>query len=633
MAAVIAEDRLKAIFETPKNLYGQLSTVDHKEIGIRYMWTTLLYFAAAGIMALVMRTQLATPENTFVSEQTYNQLFTSHGTVMIFFFITPMWAGFANFFVPLQIGARDMAFPRMNALSYWLLLLSGAFFFGSFAVGQAPAGGWFAYTPLTEKQYLPDLGIDFWSLGLMFLTVSSTVGGINLIVTILKMRCPGMSLNRLPMWCWSVLVTQTAIIFAYPALTCGNIFLEADRLFGTRFFDPTVNASSSLLWQQLFWLFGHPDVYIILLPALGVISSVIPVMVRRKLVAHEFAIAATVTLGILSFGVWVHHMFATGLPALALGFFSGASFLVTLPSTVQLCLWAATIWAGRKPIWNTAFLYSVGFLVEFVVGGLTGIMFAAVPFDQQVTDTYFVVAHFHYTLIGGAVFPMLAAFYYWIPKMAGKMMNETLGKLSFWLFVLGFNATFFTMHFTGMMGMPRRVYTYPPGLGWELPNLISTVGSYILGASVLVTVANFFYSKLFGEDAGPDPWGGETLEWATSSHPEPFNFRTIPVIWSRSPLWDQRDEHGHLQLEGIYNLERETPGSDVLDGKTESMLPMPSDSLFPLTLAIGIGCIFTGLLLGHLSITWLGAGIAVVSVGGWNWPRQYIETKAAVKLQ
>jgi cytochrome c oxidase subunit I len=623
--AILAADKLTVLWETPKTLKGELGTVDHKEIGNRYLITAFVLFLAGGVEALLMRTQLAVPENGLIGPDTFNQLFSMHGTTMIFLMATPLLFGFGNYVLPLMIGSRDMAFPRLNAFGYWMFLFAALFMYSSFAVGQAPAGGWFAYTPLTTSKYLPNLGIDFWVLGVMLQTISTTAGAINFIVTIFKLRAPGMSIERMPLFAWNILVTSFAVIFGYPPLTAANIMLEADRLFGTAFFDPA-KGGSSLLWQHLFWLFGHPDVYIIFLPAVGIVSSVLPVFSRRPMVGYTWVVLATVVTGIVAFGVWVHHMFATGLPLLGLSFFGAASTIIAVPAGVQYVCWIATIWLG-KPVFKTTFLFALGFLSLFVLGGVTGVMFAMVPFDQQTTDTYFVVAHFHYVLFGGAMFPIFAGLYYWLPKMTGRLMDERLGQISFWLIFAGFNITFFPMHIVGLLGMPRRVYTYQPGLGWDTLNLVETIGSYILALGVLATIVNFFRSRSHGQEAGPDPWHADSLEWATESPPEPFNFRTIPAVRSRNPLWDERDERGRLRLEGIDNEEHQTVDTSLLDAEAQHLLKMPHDSLWPLALALSVTLIFVGLLLRQTVICWAGGLCSVVSLNGWLWPTREFWTE------
>jgi cytochrome c oxidase subunit I+III len=597
-----------------------LTSVDHKKIGKRYLVTSFAFFVAAGCEALAMRSQLAVPEAGAIGPKVYNELFSMHGTTMIFLFITPMLNGFGNFFVPLQIGARDMAFPRMNALSYWIFLASGLFMYSSFAFGVAPNDGWFNYVPLAGKAYTPALNIDFYNLGLLFLTVSSTVGATNFLVTIFKLRAPGMSLNRIPLFCWAMLAQSFSLIFALPALSVANIFLELQRRFGFHFFD-LAHGGDALLWQHLFWIFGHPDVYIIFLPAVGIVSTIVPVFARRSMIAHDWLAVATVATAIIGFGVWVHHMFATGLSNVTFAFYSAASMIIVIPSGVQIFGWLATILKGR-PVIRSPFLYILGFIVTFVIGGVTGIMFAAIPFDQQVTDTYFVVAHFHYVLFGGSVFPIFAAIHFWYPKLTGRMLNERLATVSFWLFFIGFNLTFFPMHISGLLGMPRRIYTYQPGLSWDVWNLLSTIGAFTLSGGILGTVVNAIWSRRAGEVAGPDPWGANTLEWATSSPPPDYNFASIPVVHSVDPNWDYEDRR-----DDIVRLERaeltlsdghETIGTDWLDADIEEIHESPPETAWPFLLALALTWFFVAFLTGHWVLTGIGAGLTAVSVGGWH---------------
>ncbi len=437
----------RSMWETPANLAGKLTTIDHKTIGIRYIVTSFIFFLLGGLQALAMRAQLTTPESTLINPQLYNQLFTMHGTTMIFYFATPILFGFGNYLIPLMIGSRDMAFPRLNAFGYWVFLFSGVFIYSSYLFGMAPDGGWFNYLPLNSYEYSPDLSIDFYALGLLFLGISTTAGAINFIVTLFKLRAPGMSLNRMPLFAWTILATSFAVIFAYPTLNVANFFLELDRKFGTQFYHYAAGGSE-LLWQHLFWIFGHPDVYIIFLPAAGMVSEIISTFSGRPIVGYIYLAVSAVATAVISFGVWVHHMFAVGIPLLANSFFSAATMIITIPAGLQFFSWIATIWVGR-PRWRVPFLFVLGFLVNFLIGGLSGVMFAAVPFDQQITDSYFVVAHFHYVLLGGMVFPLFGAFYYWLPKMTGRMMDETLGRWNFWLMFIGFNVTFFPMHILG----------------------------------------------------------------------------------------------------------------------------------------------------------------------------------------
>jgi cytochrome c oxidase subunit I+III len=456
-------------------LWGFITTVDHKRIGRRYLVTAGVFFILAGLDALVLRTQLGRPDEHVVSPAVYDQLFTLHGTVMIFFFSTPMLFGFGNLLLPLMLGTRDMAFPRLNAFTYWVFLGSGLIMFGSLLFGLAPNGGWFGYVPLTSQAYTPDANMDVYSIGLLYLGISTTAGAANFIVTAFKLRAPGMTLSRMPVFVWAIVVTAFMVIFALPPLNLDNAMLFLDRRFGTRFFD-VHHGGDALLWQHLFWLFGHPDVYIIVLPALGIISSIVPTFSRGPIAAYSLIVLATIATGVISFGVWVHHMFATGLPELSMAFFSAASIVVTIPAGIQMFSWLITMLTGRV-VMGVPMLWACGFIVVFVIGGVTGVMFALVPFDRQVTDSYFVVAHFHYVLFGGAVMPIIAGLYYWWPKITGRMTSLRAGRWAFWLTFAGMNLTFFPMHISGLLGMPRRVYTYLPGEGWSVWNGLSTIGS------------------------------------------------------------------------------------------------------------------------------------------------------------
>src|SRR3954452_16288877 len=513
-------DELEPIWEESGGLKGWFTTVDHKKIGRRYLVTASLFFVLAGVEAMIMRTQLARPREDVVSPELYNQLFTLHGTTMIFFFSTPLMFGFGNFLVPLMIGARDMAFPRLNAFTYWVFASSGLLLQASILFEAAPDGGWFGYTPLTEEQYLTGRGMSIYCLALLLLSISSTAGAINVIVTALTMRAPGMSLNRVPIFVWSLVTQSFMLVFALAPLNMANLMLYLDRDWGYHFFDPA-HGGDDILWQHLFWLFGHPDVYIIVLPALGIVSAIVHTFSRRPIAAYPLIVLATILPGIISFGVWVHHMFAVGLPQLTLSFFNASSLLVTIPSGIQIFAWLVTILLGRLVV-RTPMLWVLGFLVVFVAGGVTGVMFAVVPFDQQVTDSYFVVAHFHYVLFGGAVFPILGGIYYWFGKFTGRMLSERLGKWSFWLVFIGMNLTFFPMHIYGLEGMPRRVYTYEAGLGWDLGNLLASIGAAVLATGLLLTLVNAVRSLRWGQPAPADPWGGDTLEWATASPPPPY---------------------------------------------------------------------------------------------------------------
>jgi cytochrome c oxidase subunit 1/cytochrome c oxidase subunit I+III len=618
---------LDEVWEEEPGLIGWITTVNHKRIGRRYLVTAGFFFMLAGINALVMRTQLGTPNNTLVSPELYDQLFSLHGVAMIFFFATPFNAGFGNFFLPLMIGTRDMAFPRMNAVSYFLFLFSGLFMFSSLPFGLAPDGGWFAYVPLTGVKYLPGLNLDVYTLGLLFLAVSTTVGSINFIVTALKMRAPGMTLNRVPIYVWTVVTQSSMLIFALPSLDLANAMLFLDRRFDTNFFD-IKHGGDAILWQHLFWIFGHPDVYIIVLPAMGIISTVIPTFSRRPITAYPLVVLATVATGIISFGVWVHHMFAVGLSQVSESFFAAATLTISIPAGVQMFAWLVTMWKGRVVI-TTAMLYAVSFIVAFVIGGVTGVMFAVVPFDQQVTDSYFVVAHFHYVLFGGAVLPMLAGLFYWWPKMTGRMTSHKGGIVSFILVFTGFNVTFFPMHFAGMLGMPRRVYTYPSGLGWDIPNLISTIGAFILAAGFLWTFFVFAQSLLSGPRAPDDPWGANTLEWVTGSPPKPYNFPVIPTVHSLNPLWDGKslasmEEHRHDYNRTMTSTHLALRTSE-LDTRVEKIMPMPEETPVPFATAVLLTAFFISMLVGAYHAAEVSFGLCLAVVAFWLWRRPGID--------
>src|SRR3954465_4239941 len=468
-------DRLERVWLERPGVLGWLTTTDHKRIGLLYFFTSLVFFAAGGIEALFIRSQLLVPNEKLIAPDTFDQLFTMHGLTMIFLFVIPMSTGaFGNYLLPLMIGARDMAFPRMNAFTFWAFLCSGLFIYVGLFMGNAPDAGWFNYVPLAGKQFSPGVNIDFYGLGLIFNSVSTTAAAINFIVTIFKLRAPGMSINRMPLFCFAFLAVSFALLFALPPLTLATGLLELDRQVGTHFYD-VARGGDPVLWQHLFWIFGHPEVYIIILPAFGIATSIIPTFCGRRMVAFPLVAVAELLVALIGFGVWAHHMFAVGLATTTAIYFAAASLIIVIPSGIQLFAWLTTLVTGT-PRFKTPLLWIIGFIVLFMLGGLSGIMFAAIPFDQQLTDTYFVVAHFHYVIFGAAVFPVLGGMYYWFPKVTGRMYYERVGQLSFWLSFVGMNLTFFPMHILGLMGMPRRDYTYPSGLGWDTPNLIESIG-------------------------------------------------------------------------------------------------------------------------------------------------------------
>ncbi|EAQ77022.1 cytochrome c oxidase subunit I [Blastopirellula marina] len=524
-------------------LHGWVTTVDHKRIGILYILMSLFFLVVGGVEALLIRLQLWVPNNTLIGPDTFNQLFTMHGTTMIFFVVMPMLSGFANYLVPLMIGCRDVAFPRLNALGFWLALFGGCILYTSYftgdalyGLGSAPDVGWFAYAPLTSPAYARGGSVDYWILGTLVSGVGTLTFAVNLIATILTMRAPGMKLNQVPLFVWMMLVDAGLIIVAFPPLTAAQIMLLLDRYAGAHFFD-TQAGGSAILWQHLFWFFGHPEVYIMALPAFGIISEIVPVFSRKVIFGYASMAAATAAIGFISLGVWAHHMFTVGLDDRLDAFFSAASFLIAVPTGIKIFNWTATLYGGRLQL-RTPMLFALGFLGMFLIGGLTGIMLATVPVDWQVSDSYFLVAHFHYVLFGGSLFALMGGCYYWFPKATGKMLSETLGAWHFWLLFVGFNLLFGPMHIAGIMGMPRRVYTYEAGQGWDFWNQLSTIGAFIMGIGFLIFFINLVLSLRSGQKAGDDPWDAWTLEWATSSPPASYNFEQIPTVRSRRPLWD-----------------------------------------------------------------------------------------------
>jgi cytochrome c oxidase subunit 1 len=569
---------------------GWLTTVDHKKIGIMYLVSAFFFFVIGGIEALLIRVQLAVPGNTFLTADAYNQIFTMHATTMVFLAIMPMLVGFGNYMVPLMIGARDMAFPRLNALSIWLFIFGGLMLYASFISGGAPAAGWFAYAPLSERPYSATHGMDYWVVGLLITGVASIAGALNFIVTVINLRAPGMTFNRLPLFVWTNLVTSFLIVFAFPSLTVGQIMLFFDRNFGTHFFLPS-GGGDPLLWQHLFWFFGHPEVYIMILPAMGMISEILPTFARKPIFGYAFIAYSTVAIGFLGFAVWAHHMFATGMGPLINGIFSAGSFLIGVPTGVKIFNWIATLYLGNIKL-KTPLYFAVGFVAMFIIGGISGVTLGSPQIDLQQTDSYYVVAHIHYVLFGGSIFAIFAGFYYWFPKLTGRMYNERLGKLQFWLMLIAFNVTFFPMHIVGTEGMPRRYYTYEAGMGWEIWNLIETIGAFALAFSILIFIWNFVTSMRSGAVASNDPWDAATLEWATSSPPAAHNFDKIPVVYSRRPLWDTK--YPDLEMAHAPGAKAMTRGEatqrerDRQGEHEEEPIHLPSPTYYPMILAAGL---------------------------------------------
>jgi cytochrome c oxidase subunit 1/cytochrome c oxidase subunit I+III len=604
-------DRLERIWAERKGILGWLTTTDHKRIGIMFFFTSLTMFAAGGVEALLIRTQLIGPGGHVLSPQAYDEVFTLHGITMIFLFVIPMTTGaFGNYLLPLMIGARDMAFPRMNALSYWIYLGSAIFMYVGLASGHAPNAGWFDYVPLASKSYDPGNNIDFYGWGLIFNGVSSTCTAINIIVTTFKLRAPGMSLNRMPLFCFAFLAVAFSLLFALPSLSVATLFLELDRNLGFHFYD-AAHGGDPLLWQNLFWIFGHPEVYIIILPAFGIATAIIPTFAHRKMVFFPLVALAELLVAFLGFGVWVHHMFVVGFATVTTVYFAAASLIIVIPSAIQLFAWITTILTGR-PEFKTPMLWIVGFIVYFMIGGLSGVTVAAIPFDQQVEDSYYIVAHFHFVIFGAAVFPILGGMYFWFPKVTGRMYHEGVGKLSFWLTFIGTFVVFFPMHILGLLGMPRRVYTYAPGMGWTFLNALESVGAYVLAAGLLLIVANLVISFFRGPVAGNDPWGAETLEWSTTSPPPPYNYPVIPTVTSPYPMWDARDrERDNRRLErgeGVLERGHETPATTVQDADYDEVLSMPPHSVWPPLAGLMLTGIFAMLLLRHY---WIAVGFVV----------------------
>ncbi len=614
-----SEDQLTRAWQQPPGFTGWLAAVNHKAIGMRFIVTGFIFFLVGGLLAALMRTQLAVPENSFLSAELYNQLFTMHGTTMMFLFAVPMLEGLAIYLLPLILGTRDVPFPRLNSFGYWLYLFGGLLVFSSFFAGQVPSEGWFAYVPLSGGLFSPDMGMDFWLLGITMVEISGILGALELVVVFLRRRAPGMLLHRAPLFSWAAFLMAAMMVVAFPVLVAASTMLELERATPLVFFDPG-RGGDPLLWQHLFWFFGHPEVYIMLLPAAGMVSMIVSTFSRRAMAGYGWVVGALVAIGIASFGLWVHHMFTAGLPSVAMIFFTAASVLIAIPSGVLVFAWLATMWRGR-PVFRPPLLFVIGFLVVFVIGGITGVMVASVPFDWQAHDSYFVVAHFHYVLLGGVVFPVFAALYYWFPKFTGRITSERLGRLAFWTMFTGVNLAFFPQHFLGLQGMPRRVFTYEVGLGWELGNLLSTIGAFVLAAGVLIAVIDFVRARRWGAEAGANPWEAGTLEWSTPSPPPVYNFRELPIVHGPLPLWEETS--GSPAPDWVTDLAsptspvREVIETSPIEAEPEEIVALPGPTLWPLWAALGLVVALVGVLVSETLVAVVGVFALVVTVIGW----------------
>jgi cytochrome c oxidase subunit I+III len=614
----LLHSELSEAWKKPKGIISFFTDTHHTTIAKRYIVTAFIFFVIGGIEALLMRIQLARPENGFLNPDQYNMVFTMHGTTMMFLFAVPVVEAVGLYVVPLMLGTRNTAFPRLAAFSYYSYLTACLLLYVPFILGFAPDAGWFSYVPLSGPEYSPGKRLDIWAQMITFSEISGLTSAATMIATIFAHRAPGMSLNRLPLFVWSQLVTAFMVIFAMPAVMLCSTMLAMDRLVATHYFNH-VEGGDALLWQHLFWFFGHPEVYTIFIPALGFISAILPAFVRRRIFGHIAMVLALVATGFIGFGLWVHHMFATGLPAMGASFFTAASIVIAIPTGVQIFCWIATMWGGRF-ILKTPLLWILGFFAIFVAGGLTGVMLASVPLDLQLHDTYFVVAHFHYVLIGGAVFPLLAAIHFWFPKMTGRMLSERVGKWSFWFAFIGFNVTFFPMHNLGLKGMTRRIYTYLPETGWFDLNLLATIGAFTLAIGVLLFIINVAVSLKRGAIAGDNPWNADTLEWATSSPPPPYNFLHLPTVSSRNPLWDDPPDQPIVIGMPLDVNKRTVLATRMLDAEPDHIADLPKPSITPFLLAVGSAVTFITAIFTPWGYV-IGPVIAGAAAVGWFWPK------------
>ena len=603
---------LTAIWGTPPG-WGRLQAVNHTVVGKRFMLTALVFFAIGGLLAMLIRTQLATTQSAFLDAAAYAQVFTMHGVVMMFLFAIPFFEGLAMYLLPKMLGSRDLAFPRMSAYGYWCYLFGGSFLVAALLAGVAPDAGWFMYTPLSSRPYSPGVNADIWLLGITFVEISALSAAVEILVSILKLRAPGMSLTRMPIFAWYMLIVGGMMLIGFPPLILGSILLEAERAFGLPFFDPA-RGGDPLLWQHLFWLFGHPEVYIIFLPAAGALSTIIPTLARRPLEGYEIVVAAVIALAFLSFGLWVHHMYTVGIPHVALSFFSAASGLAAVPTGVQIFAWLATLAHGR-PRMTVPMLHVFGFFFVFVLGGLTGVMLAMVPFDWQAHDTHFVVAHLHYVLVGGFVFPMMAAAYYWLPHIFGRQSVQHLSHAAFWMVFIGFNLTFFSMHLTGLRGMPRRISTYPPEAGWEVLNFVSSMGSFVMTTGFALVALDLLLLAVFGKPFRRNAWGAATLEWAMPTPPPAYAFASLPEVTERADRLEPDTLGPSLAAgKGFLGATRngwmEVIGVDMVTGAPQEVVVLPKQTRLPLVTALATGSFFALLL---LKLYWL-APLALLAV-------------------
>ncbi len=613
---------LEPLWQAPPTRFGFLAATNHSTVGLRFIATAIVFFFIGGILAMVIRAQLAGPNTQFLSEHAYSQVFTMHGTVMMFLFAIPLIEGLALYLLPKMLGARDLAFPRLSAFGYWCYLLGGSLLILAMLAGVAPDSGWFMYTPLSSKPFSPGINSDVWLLGVTFVEVSAVCAAVEFMATVLKVRASGMSLGKMPLLCWYLWVTAAMMLIGFPPLILGSILLEIERAFGWAFFDP-LRGGDPLLWQHLFWMFGHPEVYIIFLPAAGIVSTVLPVFAGRPIVGYSWIVAALIAQAFISFGLWVHHMFTTGIPHLSLAFFSAASLLVVIPTSVQIFAWIATLLKGR-PRLELPMLWVLGFFFIFTAGGLTGVMVAVVPFDWQVHDTHFIVAHLHYVLVGGFVFPVMAGIYYWLPQVTGRRSDMGLGKLAFWLVFIGFNVTFFIMHLTGLLGMPRRVYTYLEGVGWDLPNLVSSIGGFVMAFGFALAVIDIAVQWRFAPHTVRNPWKAGTLEWAMGTPVPSYNLASLPKIDSREPLADDSDlpamlAAGDGYLPGRRNDWRETLGVDGVTGCPEQLILLPGPSYVPLWTALATAGFFVSFLFSFYAGAAVSALLVIALVLAWLW--------------